>query len=106
MKIRFWGVSVTTPQDGLEVVRRGWGYTIQVLYNVLNQQPQEQLLPLAQERGFGVIARVPLASGLFHRAISQSGAISPAWFIPISTTNTDTNATCSIKEEKVHNSSR
>ena len=36
-KVRFWGVSVTTPEEGLEVVRRGWGHALQVLYNVLNQ---------------------------------------------------------------------
>jgi aryl-alcohol dehydrogenase-like predicted oxidoreductase len=63
-KIRFWGVSVTTPRDGLEVVRRGWGHTLQVLYNVLNQEPADELFPLAKERGYGVIARVPLASGM------------------------------------------
>ena len=63
-KIRFWGTSVSTVDEGLEIVNRGWGNVIQVLYNVLNQAPAEQLLPLAKERGFGVIARVPLASGL------------------------------------------
>jgi aryl-alcohol dehydrogenase-like predicted oxidoreductase len=63
-KIRFWGVSVSLPQDGVEVIRRGWGYAIQVLYNVLNQAPAGELLPLARSRGYGVIARVPLASGL------------------------------------------
>ncbi|MGK2858647.1 MAG: aldo/keto reductase [Thermoanaerobaculia bacterium] len=63
-KIRFWGISVTTPQDGIEVMRRGWGYTLQVLYNILNQQPAEQLLPMAKEKNYGIIARVPLASGL------------------------------------------
>ena len=63
-KIRFWGVSITLPQDGVEIIRRGWGYTLQVLYNILNQAPAEELLPLARERGYGIIARVPLASGL------------------------------------------
>lgn len=63
-KIRFWGVSVTTPEEGLEVVRNGWGHALQVLYNVLNQAPATELLPLAKEKGYGVIARVPLASGL------------------------------------------
>src|SRR2546430_7186633 len=29
-KVRFWGVSVTTPEEGLEVVRRGWGHALQV----------------------------------------------------------------------------
>jgi aryl-alcohol dehydrogenase-like predicted oxidoreductase len=63
-KVRFWGVSISTVEEGLEIVRSGWGHTLQVLYNVLNQAPADELLPLAKQRGFGVIARVPLASGL------------------------------------------
>ncbi len=63
-KIRYWGVSITTPEEGIEIINRGWGYALQVLYNVLNQAPEKELLPLAKEKGYGIIARVPLASGL------------------------------------------
>jgi aryl-alcohol dehydrogenase-like predicted oxidoreductase len=63
-KIRYWGVSVTTPDEGMEIVSRGWGYALQVLYNVLNQAPAKELFPMAKEKGYGIIARVPLASGL------------------------------------------
>jgi aryl-alcohol dehydrogenase-like predicted oxidoreductase len=63
-KIRYWGVSITTPEEGLEIIQRGWGYSLQVLFNVLNQAPLKELFPLARERGYGIIARVPLASGL------------------------------------------
>ena len=63
-KIRFWGVSVSNPEEGIEVVKRGWGNTLQVLYNILNQVPAQELFPLAKEKGYGIIARVPLASGL------------------------------------------
>jgi aryl-alcohol dehydrogenase-like predicted oxidoreductase len=63
-KIRYWGVSISLPEEGLEIMQKGWGYTIQVLYNVLNQAPAQDLFPLAQAKGYGIIARVPLASGL------------------------------------------
>lgn len=63
-KIRFWGISVMTPADGLQVIENDWGHTIQILYNVLNQSAATELLPRAKEAGYGVIARVPLASGL------------------------------------------
>ena len=63
-KIRFWGVSIFSPEEGIEIMERGWGYALQVLYNVLNQAPDRELFPLAKERGYGIIARVPLASGL------------------------------------------
>jgi len=76
-KIRFWGVSISTVQEGLEIVRRGWGHTLQVLYNVLNQAPADELLPLAREHGFGVIARVPLATGLLTGKYRQ-GSTFPA----------------------------
>lgn len=76
-KIRFWGVSISSIQEGMEIVRRGWGNALQVLYNVLNQAPADELLPLAKERGFGVIARVPLASGLLTGKYRE-GAVFPA----------------------------
>ena len=63
-KIRFWGVSVSTPEEGLEIVRNGWAHALQVLYNILNQAPASELFPAAKEKGYGIIARVPLASGL------------------------------------------
>jgi aryl-alcohol dehydrogenase-like predicted oxidoreductase len=63
-KIRFWGISAASPSDGIEAIRNGWGYTVQILFNVLNQAAADELFPSAMERGFGVIARVPLASGL------------------------------------------
>jgi len=63
-KIRYWGVSVSSPEDGIEIMTHGWGYALQVLYNVLNQAPADHLFPMAKEKGYGIIVRVPLASGL------------------------------------------
>src|ERR1041385_8295872 len=76
-KIRSWGVSISTPEEGLEIVGRGWAHTLQVLYNVLNQVPARELFPAARAKGYGIIARVPLASGLLtgkFRADSQFAA--------------------------------
>jgi aryl-alcohol dehydrogenase-like predicted oxidoreductase len=70
-KIRFWGVSVTTPDEGIEIINRGWGHALQVLYNALNQAPASELFPLAKQKGYGVIARVPLASGLLTGKFRQ-----------------------------------
>ena len=70
-KIRYWGVSVTTVEEGLEIVRNGWGHVLQVLYNVLNQEPAMNLFPIAQKSGYGIIARVPLASGLLTGKFRQ-----------------------------------
>jgi aryl-alcohol dehydrogenase-like predicted oxidoreductase len=63
-KVRYWGVSISTNEEGVEIINRGWGNALQVLYNVLNQSPSSELFPLAKQKGYGIIARVPLASGL------------------------------------------
>jgi aryl-alcohol dehydrogenase-like predicted oxidoreductase len=63
-KIRYWGVSIFNAEEGIEIINRKWGYALQVLYNILNQAPAAELFPLAKARGYGIIARVPLASGL------------------------------------------
>jgi len=63
-KIRYWGVSVSTVDEGVEIINRGWGNALQVLYNALNQEPALSLFPLAKQKGYGIIARVPLGSGL------------------------------------------
>jgi len=61
-KIRHYGVSVNVP-NGLRVLNETGAETIMVPYNLLEQQPARALLPLAQERGVGVMVRTPLASG-------------------------------------------
>lgn len=70
-KIRYWGVSINTPDEGLEIIRRGWGYMLQVNYNILNQAPEKELFGLAKQRGYGIVARVPLASGLLTGKFHQ-----------------------------------
>jgi aryl-alcohol dehydrogenase-like predicted oxidoreductase len=64
-KIRFFGVSINDnqPENALELVRSGVVDTVQVIYNVFHQQPEEQLLPACQEHGVGVIVRVALDEG-------------------------------------------
>ena len=76
-KIRFWGVSVSTIAEGLEIVRHDWGHVLQVLYNALNQEPATNLFPLARDHGYGIVARVPLASGLLSGKFRQN-ALFPA----------------------------
>jgi aryl-alcohol dehydrogenase-like predicted oxidoreductase len=51
------------PETGLEVVRSGLVDTIQVIYNIFDQSPEQELFPLCQQMDVGVIARVPLDEG-------------------------------------------
>ena len=62
-KIRFYGISVGPCAHGPWAIRNTPADTIQVVYNMLEREPEAELLPLARERGIAIIARVPLASG-------------------------------------------
>jgi len=63
-KIRHYGVSINTMAEGIAAAKDGRTETIQVEYNLLQQEPAQEILPLAQEAGIGIIARVPLRRGL------------------------------------------
>jgi myo-inositol catabolism protein IolS len=62
-KIRYYGISVSTVEDGLKTLACGCTEAIQVVYNVLEPEAEDEFLPAAAEQGVGIIARVPLASG-------------------------------------------
>jgi aryl-alcohol dehydrogenase-like predicted oxidoreductase len=64
-KIRFFGISINDhqPSNGLRLVESGAVDTVQVIYNVFDQSPEDELFPACRERGVGVIARVPLDEG-------------------------------------------
>ena len=63
-KVCHYGVSINKIEEGLAAVKGGRSDTIQVEYNMLAQEPADQLFPLAQEANVGVIARVPLRRGV------------------------------------------
>jgi aryl-alcohol dehydrogenase-like predicted oxidoreductase len=63
-KIRVAGVSITTMEEGIHLIQNRKVDLLQVLLNILNQAPIDRLLPVAEEHNVGMIARVPLASGL------------------------------------------
>lgn len=63
-KIRMYGVSVETVDEGLTALQYPGVRALQVIFNVFRQKPLEELFPKAKEQGVGILARVPLASGL------------------------------------------
>jgi aryl-alcohol dehydrogenase-like predicted oxidoreductase len=81
-KIRFFGISINDfePEQGLALVRSGAVDTVQVIYNVFHQQPEEQLLPAAQEDRVGVIVRVALDEGGLTGRITRDTRFEPGDF--------------------------
>ena len=63
-KIRAYGVSVETVEEGLLCLENPNVSSLQVIFNLFRQKPLEQLFPKAIEKNVGILARVPLASGL------------------------------------------
>jgi len=63
-KIRHYGVSINKMDEGTAAVRGGRSDTIQIEYNLLDQEPAQEVFPLAQKANVGVIVRVPLRRGL------------------------------------------
>ncbi len=62
--IRNYGVSVERTDEALEAIRHGGTATVQIILNAFRLKPLDEVLPAAAAAGVGVIARVPLASGL------------------------------------------
>jgi aryl-alcohol dehydrogenase-like predicted oxidoreductase len=63
--IRFFGLSLNRwePWNGMKAIRTGQVDTVQVVYNIFDQAPEDSLFPLCQEMNTGVIVRVPLDEG-------------------------------------------
>jgi aryl-alcohol dehydrogenase-like predicted oxidoreductase len=63
-RIAAYGVSVETCDQALTAIARPGTATVQIILNAFRRKPLEMVLPAAAAAGVGVIARVPLASGL------------------------------------------
>ena len=70
--IAAYGVSVETVAEGLSVLDRPGVQSIQVILNIFRRKPLEELLPAAAKAQVGILARVPLASGLLSGKYDES----------------------------------
>ena len=63
-RIAAYGISVETCAEALAAIERPGVASIQIILNVFRRKPLEEVLPAAAAAGVGIIARVPLASGM------------------------------------------
>ncbi len=75
-KLRAYGISVGPVADALAQIEAGYGASIQVVYNILEREPEEELLPRAKAAGVGIIPRVPLAYGFLTGKYSADSVFS------------------------------
>jgi aryl-alcohol dehydrogenase-like predicted oxidoreductase len=85
--IRHYGVSVEKVEEAQKAMRYPGVQTVQLVFNMFRPRPAEELFEEARRRGVGILARVPLASGLLsgkmtpetrfaaddHRAFNRTG---------------------------------
>jgi len=71
-KVRHWGVSVETVDEAITAItKHDVVCTVQIIFNIFRQKPAEKFLAGAKRHNVGVLARVPLASGLLSGKMSR-----------------------------------
>ncbi|MGO4437547.1 aldo/keto reductase [Rhizobium sp. RAF56] len=70
-KIKDYGVSVATVEEGLKAIEYPGVVSIQIIYNIFRQRPADLFFKEARRKNVAVIVRVPLASGLLSGKITR-----------------------------------
>jgi aryl-alcohol dehydrogenase-like predicted oxidoreductase len=74
--VEAWGISVNRwePWNGIQTIATGLIDGVQVIYNVFDQAPEDELFPLCREQGVGVIARVPFDEGTLTGTLTKESS--------------------------------
>jgi len=73
-KLRFYGVSVEKVEEALKAIEYPSVQTVQIIFNIFRQRPAELFISEALRHKVGILARVPLASGLLTGKLSPSSS--------------------------------
>ena len=76
-RIAAYGVSVEKVSEALDAIARPGVASVQIILNAFRQKPLEQVLPAAADAGVGILARVPLASGLLSGRYTHETTFAP-----------------------------
>jgi aryl-alcohol dehydrogenase-like predicted oxidoreductase len=76
-KLRYYGVSVETVDEALAAMRYPNVQSIQIIFNMFRLKPAERVLAAAADRQVGILARVPLASGLLTGKLRRDTTFAP-----------------------------
>ena len=71
-KIRYYGVSVERIDEALAAIQYPGVQSVMIVFNMFRLRPIEDFFPEAQRRNVGIIARVPMASGLLTGKMTRS----------------------------------
>jgi aryl-alcohol dehydrogenase-like predicted oxidoreductase len=73
-KVRYYGVSVETVGEAQRALRHPNVQTVQIIFNMFRLKPAEELFAQAWNRHVGILARVPLASGMLTGKLCAASA--------------------------------
>src|SRR5947199_5683297 len=76
-KVRFYGVSVERVEEALKAISYPNVQSVQIIFNMFRLKPAEQFFASARERQVGILARVPLASGMLTGKVTHSTEFDP-----------------------------
>ena len=76
-KLRFYGVSVEKVEEALKAIEFPQVQSVQIIFNIFRQRPADLFFPEAQRRKVGILARVPLASGLLTGKMTRASQFAP-----------------------------
>jgi len=76
-KIRYYGVSVERVDEALKAITYPNVQSVQIIFNMFRHKPAEQFFAAARERQVGILARVPLASGMLTGKFTSSTQFAP-----------------------------
>ena len=71
-KLRYYGVSVEKVEEALKAIEFPNVQSVQIIFNIFRQRPAELFFAEAQKKKVGILARVPLASGMLSGKISAA----------------------------------
>ena len=75
-KIRYYGVSIEKVEEALKAIEFPNVQTVQIIFNCFRQRPAELFFPQAKQKQVGILARVPLASGLLTGKLRRDSTFS------------------------------
>jgi aryl-alcohol dehydrogenase-like predicted oxidoreductase len=73
-KIKYYGVSVEKVEEAIKAIQYPNVQSVQIIFNIFRQRPAELFFDLAKQKQVGILARVPLASGLLTGKMTQQSA--------------------------------
>jgi aryl-alcohol dehydrogenase-like predicted oxidoreductase len=76
-KIRYYGVSVEKVEEALKAIEYPNVQTVQIIFNCFRLRPADLFFPQAKQKQVGILARVPLASGLLTGKLSRDSQFAP-----------------------------